>query len=147
MESPHNNIWGPHLWMILHSIAEKISSKNVIEEKRIWLGLLSSLRYSLPCPLCKKHYTSYYLSNPINDINDIRLWLYHLHNQINSTNDKPTFDINELEIYRNPFHFTHHYSVVLDHMKRAIRHKWCSHNDIQRTFRFLSEMKCFYDLF
>ena len=149
MEAPHNNIWGPHLWMILHSTAERIGLKgNPLEEKRIWIGLLSSLRYSLPCPQCKKHYSVYYLSHPVNGSNrDIRMWLYHLHSEVNNRNEKPSIEVEELEVYCNPFHFSYHYSFVVDHMNRALRLGWSNRNDTQRTFRFLNELKCFYDLF
>lgn len=152
MEYPQNNIWGPHLWTILHSVAERIGSKSLKhlpgEEKRIWAGLLASLRYSLPCPQCKKHYLEYYSSNPIQSINEIRLWLYNLHSQINSRNEKTNITIDQIsEIYSKPFHFTYHYAFIIEQMKRALRHKWSSRNDIQCTFRFLIELKCFYDLF
>ena len=152
MEYPQNNIWGPHLWTILHSVAERIGSKSLKrlpgEETRIWAGLLASLRYSLPCPQCKKHYLEYYSSNPIQSINEIRLWLYNLHSQINSRNEKSDITIDQIsEIYSKPFHFTYHYSFIIEQMKRALRHRWSSRNDIQCTSRFLIELKCFYDLF
>lgn len=152
MEYPQNNIWGPHLWTILHSIAERIGSKSLKrlpgEETRIWAGLLASLRYSLPCPQCKKHYLEYYSSNPIHSIHEIRLWLYNLHSQINSRNEKSDITIDQIsEIYSKPFNFTYHYSFIIEQMKRALRHKWSNHKDIQCTSRFLFELKCFYDLF
>jgi hypothetical protein len=123
MELPQNHIWGPSLWLILHSVAEKIGTNKITrlpyEEARIWSNLLSSLRYSLPCPMCKKHYTIYYNSNPIKslhsikslqtikpvkslqsnkslqtpqsiNITDIREWLYNLHNNVNKQNNITT---------------------------------------------------------
>ena len=72
MNAPQNNIWGPNLWILLHSMAEKCGTspngKLPQEETRLWSGLLSSLRFSLPCPLCKRHFTAYYQSNPIHDV-------------------------------------------------------------------------------
>lgn len=152
MDPPQNNVWGPHLWMILHSIAERIGSKSLTrlpsEETRIWSGLLSSLRYSLPCPQCKKHYLVYYSANPISSITEIRIWLYNLHNQVNSRNTKPDITIEQLsEIYSKPFNFSYHLSFIFEHMNRAIRRRWSNREDIQRTIRFLQEMKSFYDLF
>jgi hypothetical protein len=32
-------------------------------------------------------------------------------------------------------------------MRLALRLNWCTHNDIQRTIRFLEEMLRFYDFF
>ena len=148
MESPQNNIWGPNLWMILHSSAQRFGSKTLkrlpSEEIRIWNGLLSSLRWSLPCPQCKKHYSEYFLKNPIKDI---CIWLYNLHNRINVNNNKTEMPNEILDDYSKIFNFTHHYSIVLEHMNNAIRKGWSTRNDVQRTLRFLNELKCFYDFF
>ena len=87
-------------------------------------------------------------SNPIQSIHEIRLWLYNLHSQINSRNEKLDITIDQIsEIYSKPFNFTYHYSFIIEQMKRALRHKWSNHKDIQCTSRFLFELKCFYDLF
>lgn len=151
MESPKNHIWGPHLWIILHSLAEKnVQHKNITEEQRLWSGLLSSLRWSLPCPHCKKHYSEYYLSNPLSNYvsSKIRIWLYNLHNQVNNRNETENIKIEQLsELYNKPFNFSYHYSFVYEQMMRSLRIGWSKHNDIQRTIRFLNEIKCFYDLF
>ena len=155
MDSPQNHIWGPNHWMILHSAAERIGQPHLQkmknEESRIWIGLLASLRYSLPCPLCKKHYTDYYSSNPITSLTRefIRNWLYNLHSQVNSRTDKPnTITIDEIqEIYSKPFNFGAHLKIVSEHMTRALRLNWSSRDDILRSIRFYNEMKRFYDFF
>jgi len=155
MESPQTHQWGPALWMILHSSAERIGSIQVKylqhEEHRLWTGLLSSLRYSLPCPQCKKHYQEYYSNHPINEISYsfIRNWLFQLHNQVNSRNNKEnSITIDNLgEIYSKPFHFSRYNGIVMKHMKLAMAHNWCSRDDIQRTTRLFEEMKRFYDFF
>ncbi len=155
MDSPQNQIWGPHLWIILHSMAERIGLKTLkrlpMEEKRLWTILLSSLKFSLPCPLCKKHYTDYYTSVPLPRITaeNVREWLFNLHNSVNLRTDKPnTITIEQIsEIYSKPFNFSYHFSVVSEHMGRALRLGWSSRDDIQKTIRIFSEMKRFYDLF
>lgn len=152
MESPQNSIWGPELWMILHSSAERIGTKPTHlpkEESRIWIGLLRSLQYSLPCPLCKKHYTAYSVSFPLPSItkDSVRSWLVHLHHQVNQRTGKPEFMESIAEKYGQPFHFTKHYSVVAKQMLHAVRLGWCSREDVQRTARFFEEMKRFYDFF
>jgi hypothetical protein len=155
MDSPQNHIWGPELWMILHSSAERINTplhqKLPKEESRIWLNLLSSLRYSLPCPLCKKHYTNYYSSTPITVFNRefIRNWLYNLHCQVNSRTDKNnTITIEQIpELYSKPFNFSRHFNIVIEQMNKALRIGWSSREDIQRSVRAFQELKRFYDFF
>ena len=152
--SPQNNIWGPSLWLILHSACERIGSQHLkrlpLEESRIWFGLLHSLRYSLPCPQCKKHYIIYSNQTPIIQItkNVIHRWLFDLHNQVNQRTHKELIPYETLALqYEAPFNFTEHFKNVSKHMALAIRSGICIHKDIQRTVRFLTEMKCFYDFF
>ncbi len=141
--------------MILHSSAERIGLSHLNrlpqEESRIWINLLQSLRYSLPCPQCKKHYTSYLSSTPLKIINRefIRNWIYNLHSQVNSRNGKPnTLTIDKIiELYSKPFYFTEHLKVVTEQMNRALRLGWSSREDIQRSMRNFQELKRFYDFF
>jgi hypothetical protein len=154
MDAPQTNIWGPNLWIILHSAAERIGGSHIKlpqEELRIWAGLLSSLRHSLPCPVCKKHFTSYFLSTPVKMFNQefIRIWLYDLHCQVNDRTEKKTeITIEQIpEIYSKPFNFSAHFRIVTEHMNRALRLGWSSRDDIQKSARFFEELKRFYDFF
>jgi hypothetical protein len=155
MDSPQNHIWGPQLWIILHSSAERIGSKQLQrlpqEESRIWTTLLSSLRYSLPCPQCKKHYSDYILSTPITSIAQpfIRNWIYNLHNQVNARTGKPNnITVDQIsEIYSKPFNFSAHFSIVIQQMHKAVQFGWSSRNDIQKSIRLFEELKRFYDFF
>lgn len=154
MDAPQNHIWGPNLWMILHSAAERIGTSHVKlpqEELRIWAGLLSSLRHSLPCPVCKKHFTAYFSSTPVKTFNRefIRNWLYNLHCQVNDRTEKRVeITIEQIpEIYSKPFNFSAHFRIVTEQMNRALRLGWASRDDIQKTVRLSEELKRFYDFF
>jgi len=156
MDTPQNHIWGPALWMILHSTAERIGTKYLHqlpqEEIRLWTTLLNSLKYSLPCPHCKKHYTSYLATNPIMNPftkDNIRNWLFQLHNQVNERTGKNNkFIIEQLsELYDKPFCFTDYIKIIIQQMIQSIKLGWSSRNDIQKTIRILEEMKRFYDFF
>ena len=154
MDAPQNHIWGPNLWMILHSAAERIGSSHVKlprEELRIWTGLLMSLRFSLPCPVCKKHFTTYLASTPIVNFNRefVRTWLYNIHCQVNDRTEKRAeITIEQIpEIYSKPFNFSAHFRVVAEQMNRALRLGWSSRDDIQKSARVFEELKRFYDFF
>ena len=146
-----NAIWGPALWSILHHACEKIGSQHLSklpqEESRIWIGLLQSLRYSLPCPQCKKHYSVYFGTRSITQMDKefLRTWLYELHEQVNQRLEKPSFPTESLPQYDTMIHFTEQVAIVHDQMLKAVRQGWSSANDVQRTIRLLMEMKCFYD--
>jgi len=155
MQTPQNSIWGPELWLVLHSSAERIGSKSLSrlpgEELRIWSTLLSSLRYSLPCPQCKKHYTEYFSTHPMPQWNKdtMRRWLFELHQLVNAKNGKEnTFTIEQVEErYSQPFQFTRHVATVRAQMMAGIHLKWVERADMQRTIRILEELKRFYDFF
>jgi hypothetical protein len=141
--------------MILHSAAERIGSKSLnrlpAEESRLWTGLLASLRYSLPCPLCKKHYSEYYSSNPMTSVSIpfIRTWLYNLHCQVNTRTGKVnTLTIENIaENYSKAFNFGYHFLILNGQMTAALRVGWSKREDIQRTIRYFDEIKRFYDFF
>ena len=147
----NNSIWGPALWLILHGACEQIGAHDMKklpqEESRIWLGLLQSLRYSLPCPQCKKHYTTFFTNAPIAVItrDSVRRWLFHLHNQVNQRLEKQWFPETSLTQYQTVFNFSQQYEIIHGQMLAAVRQGWSLHEDVQRTLRFLTEMKCFYD--
>jgi hypothetical protein len=141
--------------MILHSSAERIGIPNhrrlPQEENRLWAGLLSSLQYSLPCPLCKKHYSAFIISHPITSVTRefIRNWLFTLHSDVNArTGKQSTITIDKIpEIYSQPFNFSSHFHIVNEQMIRALRLGWASRNDTLRTIRFFEELKRYYDFF
>jgi hypothetical protein len=159
MESPQNAIWGPALWTLLHCSAERVGSQHLKrlpqEESRIWINLLSSLRYSLPCPLCKKHYTAYFATHPI-ALNAIRAWLFHLHEQVNAQKTDKVGDAisttmitidNLPEIYGIPFQYTVYSKTVSHQMLLAVRKGICGREEVQRTIRCMEELRRFYDFF
>jgi len=151
MESPNNNVWGPALWLILHSSCERIGydPKKINDEIRIWYHLLLSLRFSLPCPLCKKHYQSYIQLNPITNItkDNIRIWLYKLHTYINQSLNKDNMTFEGLiEHYSKEFCFTYSYQIINHQITLALQLGRIIREDAIRTLRLLEELKILYDL-
>lgn len=155
MNSVQNHLWGPSLWKLLHSSAERIHSKALQklpqEESRIWSQLLYSLRFSLPCPQCKKHYQGFLNAYPLSSYSkeDVRLWLYRLHQDVNQRLGRSqSLSLTEVEEhYSAPFCFSEAMAVVAGQMRIGIQRGWCAREDVLRTFRLFEEMKRFYDFF
>ena len=150
MEAPQNKIWGPAFWLLLHSAAERIGTRSLSrlpqEERRIWLALLGSLRYSLPCPVCKKHYTKYLFDHPIPLFSkeSIRGWLFSLHSHVNQQPSPMTLE--QLpDHYGKEFLFQECRRIIEQQMTCALRLGWCNREDMMKTLRFLEEMRRFYD--
>jgi hypothetical protein len=152
MEQPQNHIWGPALWLILHSSAERIGTTPKYnlphEETRIWIGLLNSLRYSLPCPLCKKHYTSYLLSKPIYSVDkaSITTWLFQLHTAVNNKlgRENPMTMEQSSEHYSKEFDYNHCYRIIETQMNRSLQLNISQRDDVLRTLRYLKELQRLY---
>jgi hypothetical protein len=148
-------MWGPALWRVLHFSAERIGTKSLHrlpqEERRLWSNLLTNLRYSLPCPQCKKHYQQYYSLHPITSFTkeEIRMWLYHLHQSVNERTAKPdSISPDELEtMYCVPFCFSALMKEIVPQFRIGLQRGWTSREDLMKTFRDLEEMKRFYDFF
>lgn len=155
MATPQNPIWGPACWRILHSSAERFGSAPLRrlpqEERRIWSQLLQSLRYSLPCPQCKRHYQVFYEAHPLPVAftqADLRVWLYRLHSGVNQRLGKPDLSLSEVqERGAEPFCFSESMGVLAGQMRLAVQRGIGSREDMSRTLRLLEEMKRLYDFF
>ena len=156
MDAPQSAAWGPNLWMVLHSAAERIGTlpcyKNMkqaafdAEETRLWSNLLSSLRFSIPCPLCKKHYGMYYARNRPIVTKNIVTWLWELHVDVNRRLGRSDGLDRDLlsTVYGQPFEWITHWAIVREHMLRAMRLGWCTREDTMRTLRFAEELRIWY---
>lgn len=88
-----NSEWGPPLWRILHTLAEKIGGQThkllIADEERLWEQLLVQLETVLPCSLCKKHYRERRKGFSLDGLHGQRLreesrrWLWTLHETVN----------------------------------------------------------------
>lgn len=81
------NIWGPHLWIFLHSMSFTYAEnrlKATTKEKKHMYNFLESLQYVLPC-LCKYNYKKHFKNNPprLDTRRDLFEWLIDLHNVVN----------------------------------------------------------------
>lgn len=100
--SPNN--WGPPIWTLFHTIAEKIKDdkfKEILPSLFIFLKRICSV---LPCPDCSQHATQFLNkvnSQGIRDKNDLKNILYIFHNSVNRRKQKSSFNIDLLPNYSN----------------------------------------------
>jgi len=83
-------VWGPLLWGVLHNLAALVTDISK------WTPLLELLSTTIPCDICRTHYTQYYNAHPVTV--DISLWLFSLHNDVNHRIGKPLFPIESLPV-------------------------------------------------
>lgn len=88
--------WGTPLWEILHSMAENIGNQKspllAVDEANEIVFVLRFVEDIMPCALCRNHYRVWRQRFPLERLaklrgeelrNEVRLWLYNLHENVN----------------------------------------------------------------
>jgi hypothetical protein len=91
--------WGPSTWFLFHTLAEKIKEEKFMDLKDELLDIIKGLCMNLPCPTCSSHATEYikklnYIS--IKNKNDLKIFLFNFHNDVNIRNNINHFSLDEL---------------------------------------------------
>ena len=80
--------WGPSGWKFLHLLLEMMPVKLNKTEQKIVKQFMLCWRDLLPCKYCRKSFTKYTTSYPIDQHLDTRLaltrWLFVIHNKVNN---------------------------------------------------------------
>jgi len=96
------NIWGPPIWILFHSLAEKIKEDKFSEVGPQLFSMIKRTCSSLPCPECSRHATQF-LSRVnfslIKTKTDFKNLLYIFHNVVNKRKNKSLFNVLHLSNY------------------------------------------------
>ena len=92
------NIWGPPAWLFLHSITFNYPKNPSENDKNNYNTYFNSLKYVIPCPICKEHNAKNLLKLPIRlkTRDDLIRWLIDIHNSVNKSNNKPVLSYQEV---------------------------------------------------
>lgn len=87
-------IWGPHAWVLLHTITINYPNYPSKEDKIHYRNFFTSLQHCLPCDACSKHYSENLTRYPLTDTvlssrENLVFWLIKIHNSVNILNNKP----------------------------------------------------------
>jgi hypothetical protein len=92
--------WGPSTWFLFHTLAEKVKENEFDKIKEELLNNIKSICMNLPCPTCREHATLYIQRlnyNSIKTKEDLKLFLFNFHNEVNIRKNVPLFLYQELE--------------------------------------------------
>ena len=90
-------VWGPATWKLLHCMVLKVNTiepGQLIELKNTIMRIVSNL----PCPYCTSHALSNIATSNfkvINNINDLKLFMFQFHNKVNQQTNKPMITYDE----------------------------------------------------
>jgi hypothetical protein len=104
---PKTTEWGPLIWKILHTLAEKAGRQsNTIlqaDEMRAWILFVKHLPTVLPCEDCRGHAKIYIAEHPFEPPESypawnlyVRMYLYTFHEAVNTRLEKPSFPFSSL---------------------------------------------------
>ena len=92
--------WGPSIWFLFHTLAHKIKPEEFGRIKVELLDIIKSICVNLPCPSCAQHAGEYmqrvnYAS--IQSKEDLKLFLFNFHNDVNRRKNVPPFPLSDLD--------------------------------------------------
>lgn len=92
--------WGPPIWFLFHTIAEKIKADEFLSLKNEIIQNIVIICKNLPCPNCASHASNYISKvnfNAINTKEDLKMFLFNFHNSVNQKKGYPIFTKQELD--------------------------------------------------
>jgi hypothetical protein len=94
--------WGEPTWIFLHTIAEKIKDDRFPAIREQLLQKINMICRNLPCPDCSAHSSKYLDAINFRTIvtkQDLKLFLWNFHNEVNKRKNVAISDRNVLEKY------------------------------------------------
>lgn len=92
------DVWGPFFWTTMHIVSLGYNPKPTEHEQQAAIKFYESLAYTIPCPVCREHYSHLLEKMPISQAvgsrDELVLWVFTVHNSVNNQLGKPeiTFD-------------------------------------------------------
>lgn len=130
---PETADWGPLYWKLLHGLAEMAGKQKdpnfQADEIRIWINIITHIRNTLPCDVCRNHYAQWFEAHNPNVLSNmkyseiaqwIQTYFWSLHNEINEGNDKKTLEFSELATLYKGVNITETWRSIEPVMKKAI---------------------------
>lgn len=97
-------VWGPSIWTLFHTFAEKINESDYSKIGLELYGYIRQICGYLPCPECSQHATRFLASVKTDNVRTkdglIKI-LYIFHNVVNTKKKKPLYPFENLDIYKS----------------------------------------------
>lgn len=157
MDAPQVAIWGPCLWRLFHSLAEKSGKRNYhlydYEEERCWLNLFNSMKRAMPCPNCRQHYKQYLDANKIQPVFSVkgeerrlqlRTWLWQFHNHVRSSKGQDLFvNLDSIEEMYGTYtreQYMEDVRILHEEIRKGMFLRWLVREEMVRALRSLEEL-------
>ena len=151
--------WGPALWTILHTMAQKSGTiENPIiteDEAHAWTGVFKTLHNIMPCQKCSQHFRQYVNKKQISSLfiakgyrrkDWLQEFFWELHNEVNGENQKEIFAKEGLEKYENSPEFRDAWDLIKKMTTTGVAQNQLKLLDVKASMRFLETIKRLYGL-
>ena len=131
---PETTHWGPHLWTLLHGLAEQsyklTSPEHSKYAKQQWVYLFDDLPKIIPCPDCQDHATQWIKAHPVSAIKNVEdkdvygwlvLWIYEFHEAVNLRLGKPSFPLENVRPTFGSVGIRKHLNDLKIHIENAVK--------------------------
>lgn len=93
------DIWGPHFWNVLNSIALTYPENPDVQEQQHVINFITNLQHILPCEKCREHFKENLKKFPLTEAatsgENLTKWVIDVHNSVNQSNGKRTLSYKE----------------------------------------------------
>lgn len=101
-DQPKKMKWGEPVWLLLHTLCEKVKSDSFSEIRQGFLNIIYIICTNLPCPECSAHAKTYLDGNQfiaIQTKDQLIRFIFDFHNSVNSRKGFPIFKYQDLQKY------------------------------------------------
>jgi hypothetical protein len=81
------DIWGPIFWNTMHIVTLGYAENPTEAEQMAAKDFFNALKFLIPCPICRHHYTEILKTDPVESavISRTKLvqWAFNIHNKVN----------------------------------------------------------------
>lgn len=95
---PSKDVWAFYKWRDMYSDAVTYPDNPTTQDMDQMESLIRARAYFLPCPRCKPHFMAQVnggIKEAVKSRKNLLLWLFHVHNDINSRNGKHIYSTEE----------------------------------------------------
>jgi len=96
---PPKMTWGPPIWLLFHTLAQKVNPEFFPLIREDLLNFINNICTYLPCPVCANHATEYMNNlnfNTIKKKEDLIKMLFDFHNNVNKRKNYPIVNIDDV---------------------------------------------------
>lgn len=87
------DIWGPIFWNTMHIVTLGYAEKPTQDEQKAAKEFFNALKFLIPCPICRHHYTEILKTDPVESavVSRTKLvqWAFNIHNKVNKEIGNP----------------------------------------------------------